>query len=309
MGPCVSSGWGLASPETLINDKIHRNSRDISVLRLRNFDCHNFRYLRWISGKPRINNHKSLPVFWRCLSIRRIVRQRSSLGWDMASSGRNCASSFFSCILAVPLGISAGIFLAEYTVSRPIRSIIDFAIDLLAGMPSIIMGLFGFAMVLFLRKTFLPEANTCLLLSSICIAFLVLPYLIRTTQTALAALPAAVRLTGVGLGFTKWQNILHVLIPLSSRGIMSGVILSIGRAAEDTAVILLTGVVANSGLPGAITDKFEALPFTIYYLAAEYRTPEELNRGFGAALVLLILTGTLFQAANWLHNKISGESR
>ncbi|MFA6220710.1 MAG: phosphate ABC transporter permease PstA [Desulfomonilaceae bacterium] len=216
---------------------------------------------------------------------------------------------FFSCILAVPLGISAGIFLAEYTVSRPIRSIIDFAIDLLAGMPSIIMGLFGFAMVLFLRKTFLPEANTCLLLSSVCIAFLVLPYLIRTTQTALVALPAAVRLTGIGLGFTKWQNILHVLIPLSSRGIMSGVILSIGRAAEDTAVILLTGVVANSGLPGAITDKFEALPFTIYYLAAEYRTPEELNRGFGAALVLLILTGTLFQAANWLHNRISGESR
>jgi phosphate transport system permease protein len=79
--------------------------------------------------------------------------------------------------------------------------------------------------------------------------------------------------------------------------LLSGVILSVGRAAEDTAVILLTGVVANAGLPASLTDKFEALPFTIFYLAAEYRTPEELDRGFGAALVLLLLTSLLFVGA------------
>lgn len=212
---------------------------------------------------------------------------------------------FLSCAIALPIGLSAGIFLAEYSSRTRWRSFIDFAVDLLAGMPSIVMGLFGFAVILLLRKTLLPDANTCLLLSSVCIALLVLPYLIRATQSALEALPASLRLTGAGLGFTKWQNILHILLPYASRGIMSGVILSIGRAAEDTAVILLTGVVANAGFHGALTDKFEALPFTIYYLAAEHRTTEELSRGFGAALVLLIMTSVLFQTANWLHNRIS----
>ncbi len=216
---------------------------------------------------------------------------------------------FISCAIAVPVGISAGIFLAEYATTSRWRSFINFAVDLLAGMPSIVMGLFGFAMIMLLRSSLLPEATTCLLLASICIALLVLPYLIRTTQAALETLPAALRLTGVSMGFTKWQNIFRVLLPYASRGILSGVILAIGRAAEDTAVILLTGVVANSGLPGSLTDKFEALPFSIYYLAAEHRTAEELNRGFGSALLLLILTAVLFQIAYWFHGRISKGSR
>ena len=94
-----------------------------------------------------------------------------------------------------------------------------------------------------------PQANTGLLLSASCLALLVLPYLILMTQTALEALPHELRLAGLSLGFTPWQNIVHVLLPAAGRGILSGVILAVGRAAEDTAVILLTGVVANSGLP------------------------------------------------------------
>lgn len=205
-----------------------------------------------------------------------------------------------SSALAVPLGLLSGIYLAEYAGGRW-KEVLSFSIDLLAGTPSVIMGLFGFSLILLLRKTIAPHANLCLILAAACLAMLVLPYMIRTTQVALEGLPETTRLVGTSLGFTRWQNIRHVLLPASSKATLSGVILSIGRAAEDTAVILLTGVVANAGLPASLTDKFEALPFSIYYLAAEYRTPGELDRGFGAALVLLILTSLLFLGARFLQ--------
>jgi phosphate transport system permease protein len=220
------------------------------------------------------------------------------------------AGTFFlvliSTAIAVPLGAASGIYLAEYAEGRWKR-LLSFAVDLLASTPSIIMGLFGFALILFLRKTILPGANLCLLLAASCLALLVLPYMIRTTQVALEGLPESTRLVGLSLGFSRWQNIRHVLLPASSRASLAGVVLSIGRAAEDTAVILLTGVVANAGLPGSLTDKFEALPFTIYYLAAEYRTPEELDRGFGAALVLLFMAITLFVGVRFLQRAVQTE--
>jgi phosphate transport system permease protein len=211
-------------------------------------------------------------------------------------------------LLAIPLGVGCGIYLAQYA-SGPWKQFLSFAVDLLAGIPSILMGLFGFALILLLRKSLAPQANTGLLLSAACLALLVLPYLIVMTQTSLEGLPEPLKLAGPSLGLTPRQNVLHVLLPAASRGILSGIILAIGRAAEDTAVILLTGVVANAGLPHGLTDKFEALPFTIYYLAAEHRSPAELDRGFGAALVLLLLTGVLYLGAQRLHRAIEKKWR
>ncbi len=202
----------------------------------------------------------------------------------------------FSCLLAVPVGVAGGVYLSEYA-GRRFRDLVGFAVDLMAGIPSIVMGLFGFSMIVVLRHTFAPQARTCLLLAAICIALLILPYLVRTTQNALAGLPDHLRLLGPSLGFSPWQNIRHILLPSAGRGIFSGVILAMGRAAEDTAVILLTGVVAQAFLPRSLWDKFEALPFRIYYLAAEHRSAAELDQAFGTALVLLMLTGTLFALA------------
>jgi phosphate transport system permease protein len=207
-------------------------------------------------------------------------------------------------LLALPLGIGSGIYLAQYAPPVPKR-FLSLAVDLLAGIPSILMGLFGFVLILFLRKTLLPQANTCLLLSAFCLALLVLPYLILTTQNALEGLPASLQVAGLSLGFTPWQNLVHILIPAASRGILSGVILAVGRAAEDTAVILLTGVVANAGAPQSLTDKFTALPFHIYFLAAEHRSAGELTQAFGAALVLLLLTASLYAVAYGLHASIA----
>jgi phosphate transport system permease protein len=205
-----------------------------------------------------------------------------------------------SATLAIPVGIGAGIYLAEYA-SPGCRSVLKWAVDILAGVPSIVMGLFGVALILMLRRTVLPEANTGLLLAAGCIAMLVLPVMIHTTQNALCSLPASSRLTGPCLGLTRWQNLRYLLLPAASRGVLSGAILAIGRAAEDTAVILLTGVVARTGMVRGLTDKFEALPFHIYVRASEYRNETELAQGFACAAVLLTLTAALFLLATGIQ--------
>jgi phosphate transport system permease protein len=202
--------------------------------------------------------------------------------------------------MAIPVGVAAGIYLSEYA-SDKMHAFSTFAVDLLAGIPSIVMGLFGFSMIIVLRRIFVPEAKTCIFLAAVCIAMLILPYMVRTTMNALTGIPENLRLIGPGLGLTQWQNIRYILLPVSGRGILSGVILSVGRAAEDTAVILLTGVVAQASIPKSLWGKFEALPFRIFYLAAEHRSPEQLNQAFGAALILLIMTGVLFSLAYWLQ--------
>ena len=213
-----------------------------------------------------------------------------------------------AAVTAIPLGLLSGIYLAEFSRGR-LNTFLSFCVDLLAGIPSILMGLFGFALILFMRHTLFPDAGTNLLLSGICMGMLILPYSVKSTQSSLSALPQDLRLMGAALGFTKVQTIRHILLPSASKGIMGGVVLSIGRAAEDTAVIMLTGVVANAGLPRHLLDKYEALPFYIYTVAAEYQTREELQMGFGAALVLLTLTMGLFLVANGLHRAMERKWR
>ena len=182
-----------------------------------------------------------------------------------------------------------------------------FSANALAGVPSIVMGLFGFSLIILLRHTVAPEANTSLLLSAVCIALLVLPYTINATAQSLDTLPEELRLLGPSLGMTSWQSLRRILLPAAGRGILGGVVLSMGRAAEDTAVILLTGVVAHGGLPHGLFDKFEALPFTIYYLAAQYQSAHDLAKGFGAALTLLALTVLLFCVARALRGRMEKE--
>lgn len=215
-----------------------------------------------------------------------------------------CAGSLYLVGLATLLvlgpGVGCGIYLAEYAGPRARRHL-GLAVELLAGVPSIVMGLFGFTLILVLRRTFVPQANTCLLLAAGCLALLVLPPLVVSTRAALESLPQGLRLTGAALGLTRKQTVFRVLLPEAGRGILGGVMLAVGRAAEDTAVILLTGVVANAGLPAGLLAKFEALPFTIYYTAAQYQTEDELARGFGAALVLLALSGSMMLGAGALQ--------
>jgi phosphate transport system permease protein len=207
---------------------------------------------------------------------------------------------FLATGISLPLGLGCGLYLALMAKGRT-KDLVSILINQLASVPSIVMGLFGFALILFLRRTFVPQANTCLLLAASCMAILILPYIVRSTQNAVQAIPLSHRLIGPSLGLTLGQNIVHIILPQAGKGILGGVILAVGRAAEDTAVILLTGVVANSGLPQGLLGNFEALPFTIYFLAAEFRSNEDLLIGFGTCLVLLMLTSSLFALAHFIQ--------
>jgi phosphate transport system permease protein len=207
------------------------------------------------------------------------------------------AGTFFlillSMALALPLGLASGIYLAEFAPSGTKR-VLSFLFDILSGIPSIVVGLFGFSITIFLHHYFGGRIFPCLLISALSLAFLVLPYIIRTTQISLESLPLSLRLTAPALGATKARNIFYVLLPSSLSGIISGLILAMGRCAEDTAVIMLTGAVATAGIPKSVFSGFEALPFYIYYMASEYSGPPELMKAYGAALILLILCTVLF---------------
>lgn len=203
-------------------------------------------------------------------------------------------------LLAAFPGVGCGIYLAELATERQKR-LLGTAVDMLAGMPSVVMGLFGFMLILFLRHTLFPGANTGLLLAASCLALLVLPVLVSSTREALEAVPASLRLSAAACGLSRSQAVFRLCLPAAQRGICGGVVLAAGRAAEDTAVILFTGVVANAGLPSGLLGKFEALSFDIYYISSQYQDQQELVRGFGTALLLLAISCVLLGAAQALE--------
>lgn len=198
--------------------------------------------------------------------------------------------------LAAPLGLATGIYLAEFAPGR-LKELLTVFFDVLAGVPSVVVGLFGFSMSLLLHKAVSPRLGPCLLVAVFSLNVLVLPYVIRATQSALESVTPQVRLIALSLGADRVQNLAWVSIPHSLRGIASGLLLAIGRCAEDTAVILLTGVVVSAGVPRSVLDPFEALPFYIYYVSTQYASREELDRGFAAAMILLGTSVTMFALA------------
>lgn len=206
--------------------------------------------------------------------------------------------------LAVPVGLAAGIYMAEYCRGR-MRRLLTMLFDILAGLPSIVVGLAGFSLTIVLHRLMPGRLGPCLLISSLAISFLILPYLIRSTQLALESVAPALRQCAPALGASRLQNIRHVLLPSRLPDILGGIILATGRAAEDTAVIMLTGVVASAGLPRSLFEQFEALPFYIYYISSQYSDPGELEMGFGAAVLLLVVCAVLFVSAFLIEQAIS----
>ncbi len=206
--------------------------------------------------------------------------------------------------LALPVGVCSGIYLAEYA-GPGMKKLLGILFDILAGIPSIVIGLFGFSLAVFLHRHFSSRVGPCLLISAVSLAVLVLPYIVRSTQRSLEELPAGIRKTALALGASKLQNIAYVLIPNALSGISSGVILAIGRCAEDTAVILLTGVVATAGIPSSLLSQYEALPFYIYYISNQYSSRAELSQGYGACLILLVICAVLFMLAYGMTKHLS----
>lgn len=218
--------------------------------------------------------------------------------WDgiwAAFAGSMLLLALTMVMVLVP-GVGCGIYLARARKNH-IQKLLSVAIDLVAGVPSIVMGLFGFVLIILLRHTIVPKATTCIALSAFCLALLVLPSLTITTKNAIESIPHLLEETGLAMGMSENQILFRILLPAAAQGIIGGVILALGRAVEDTAVIMLTGAVVNAGIPESLASKYEALPFLIYYTAAQYVDEAELARGFGTALILFGLSSIALLAA------------
>ncbi|MDD5318010.1 MAG: phosphate ABC transporter permease subunit PstC [Candidatus ainarchaeum sp.] len=185
--------------------------------------------------------------------------------------------------IALPLGVGAAVYLAEYSRGGRIVSVVRAGIDNLNGVPSIVFGLFGFAfLVIFLKL------GVSLLAGQLTLALMVLPTIIRTSEEAIKSVPNSFREGSLALGATKWQTVWRVVLPPSVPGILTGVILGMGRAAGETAPIMFTAAVfSQRALPSSELEPVMALPYHIYLLATS--VPGAAGNAYGAALVLLVL--------------------
>jgi len=208
-----------------------------------------------------------------------------------------------SLCFALIFGLSSGIYLSIYAKGR-LKSFLNTCFELLAAVPSIVVGLFFLLLSIYLHKQYLDNFLPSLLLSSLALSLLILPYIVKNTQLSLDEIPKRVKLLGLTLGLNTMQNLFYILLPYCSKELLSGIFLALGRACEDTAVIMLTGAVASAGIASSVFSKYEALPFYIYYVSSEYSDQSELNSAFGAALVLLFIAIFLFAITHFLHKKI-----
>lgn len=189
-------------------------------------------------------------------------------------------------LVALPLGIGSAIYLSEYAKPGRFTETVRIAIITLAGVPSIVFGLFGLGLfVIFLGF------GASILAGSLTLACMVLPTIIVTSEEALRAVPRGYRAASLALGATKWETIRTNVLPYSISGIITGSILAIGRAAGETAPILLTvAAFFLPTMPKSIYDQVMALPYHLYILATQHPAAEQVRpMQYGTALVLLII--------------------
>jgi len=189
-------------------------------------------------------------------------------------------------IIALPLGMASAIYLSEYAMRGRLNQTIRLAIITLAGVPSIVFGLFGLGLfVLFFGF------GASILAGSLTLAFMILPTIIVSSEEALQAVPRGLREASLALGATKWQTVYRSVLPFALPGMFTGSILGIGRAAGETAPILLTvAAFFLPRLPSSIFDQVMALPYHLYVLATQHPDTEKvLPMQYGTALVLIII--------------------
>ncbi|EOR96681.1 Phosphate transport system permease protein PstA [Arcticibacter svalbardensis MN12-7] len=210
--------------------------------------------------------------------------------------------TMITALVAVPFGISCAIYLNEYASDNWVTRLIRASIRNLAGVPSIIYGLFGLA--LFVQGL---QMGTSLLSAGFTLGLLSLPYIIITTEEALRRIPASTREAALAVGATQFESIVDVVLPSALPGILTGVVLTLSRAAGETAPILFTGVAFYINNPsGFINQEFMSLPYHLYMLSTQHQAIEEVRPlAYGTALVLIIVVFLLNLTAFYIRYKHS----
>jgi len=187
-------------------------------------------------------------------------------------------------IFALPIGLLAAIYLSEYARDNLLTRIIKLAIVNLAGVPSVVYGLFGLALFVVFFKF-----GASILSGSLTLGIMILPIIITASREALESVPYSFREVSLSLGASKWQTIRNIVLPNAIPGILTGTILGLGRAAGETAPILFTvAAFYLPRLPQSISDQVMALPYHLYVISTQVPNVAEKVR-YGTALVLLVL--------------------
>lgn len=204
-------------------------------------------------------------------------------------------------LIAVPIGVGAAVYLEEYAHSQSkFAYIVNLTAETLAGIPSIVFGLFGFVfLVIFL------DLGWSLLSGSITVAIMILPTITRTAQEAILTLPREYRENSLALGGSKWQTVWKVILPFALPGIVTGIILSIGRAIGETAALILTAG-SSLGMPMSVFDPARTMSVHLYMLAMEGIS---MDRAFGTAFLIIILILIINYLANLSLRKFSQAMR
>jgi len=209
--------------------------------------------------------------------------------------------------IAAPLGIGAAVYLVEYAgeaqrTSRSTAALIALAragVEILAGVPSIIFGLFGFALfVSFMKLKF------SLLSAGLSGACLILPVIIRTSEEALLSVPRSYREGSLALGATKWHTTIQVVLPAATPGIITGIVLSVGRVVAETAVFWVT-LGGSYRLPTNLLSSGRSMALHVYMLASETRA---FDKAMGAAAVLIVIIVILNLIINYTSRRLAARS-
>ncbi len=203
-------------------------------------------------------------------------------------------------IIAAPFGIGTAIYLTEYTREGKVTRIIRFSAESLAGIPSIVYGLFGFIFfVIYLRM------GWSILSGGLTLAIMILPTIIRTTEEAILTVPQIYREVGFSLGATKWQAVTKTVLPTALPGIVNGVILSIGRCVAETAAVMLTAG-STLRMPTSLFSPTRTMAVHFYILAREGIS---MDNAFGTAALLIILILLINVGFNMLVNRFVSKGR
>jgi phosphate transport system permease protein len=197
--------------------------------------------------------------------------------------------------IALPLGLGTAVYLTEYTRESRITRLIRFGTDCLAGIPSIIFGLFGF--ILFVT---ILRMGWSLLSGGLALAFMILPTVIRTTEEAIRAVPHSYREVSFSLGATRWNTVMKVVLPNALPGIVTGVMLGVARCIEETAVVIFT---AGSALrmPTSLFDSGRTMSVPFYILAREGLS---IDNAYATATVLVISILLINATAYWMMHRV-----
>ncbi len=218
--------------------------------------------------------------------------------------------AFGAMVIAAPVGVISAIYLTQYAGNGPLIRLLRTCISTLAGVPSIVFGLFGLA---FFIHALHVSKGPSVLVGCLTLAVLVLPTIIRASEEAIKAVPRTYKEASLSLGATRWRTIVKVILPAALPGIITSIIISVGRAAGETAPILFTAAVML-GAPLSPLEAFSqpspALPANLYALVAEHEAVHEVRHvQFGMALTLISLVLLLNLAAVLLRARISKKLR